>query len=185
MHVRVRGHILTQEKIARWLKEPALANALSNVRPPSRMFLLPLPTFGSMILIPVALPTEISIRTAVHPQSPRSRGGTLSSIRFFPKTETSAALRILDNAQQENQVMDPRQARSFFSDIQQLLEIRDKSPQTFDGYAWRPNLEIYLVHIRNMMNLGPKLLVSGVSSCESSLITFLQHNIDVKTNSSH
>ncbi|KAE9380968.1 hypothetical protein N431DRAFT_137126 [Stipitochalara longipes BDJ] len=142
MYVRVRGHMLTQEKIARWLKEPALAKALSRVRPPS------------------PLPTEISIRTAVHLSSPRSSGGTLSCVRFLDETESSAALRILDNAQQENQVMDPQQARSLFNDIQQLLETRDKPPQKMKDPRWRPSLENNLVHIRNMMNLGPKLLLN-------------------------
>jgi hypothetical protein len=164
--------MLTQEKIARWLKEPVLAKALSNVRPPSRMFLQPLSPFGTMILIPVALPTEISIRTAVHLNSPRYCRETLSCIRFLDETETSAALRILDNAQQENKVMDPQQARSLFNDIQQLLETRDNPPRQMKGYSWRPSLEHHLVHIRNMMNLGSKLLVSGGSSCESSPIRF-------------
>jgi hypothetical protein len=172
MHVCVRGHMLTQEKIARWSKEPALTKALSNIRPPSRMYLLPLSPFETLILIPVALPTEISIRTAVHLNSPRSRGETLSCIRFLDETENSPALRILDNAQQGNQVMDPQHARGLFNDIQQLLETRDNPPRKMKGFGWRPSLEQYLVHIRNMMNLGSKLLVSGVSSCESSPICF-------------
>jgi len=68
--------------------------------------------------------------------------------------------------------MDAQQARSLFNDIQQLLETRENPPRKVEGYGWRPNLESYLVHIRNMMNLGTSLLVSGVSSCESSLISF-------------
>jgi len=164
--------MLTQEKIARWLKESALAKALSNGRPPSRMFMLPLSPFGLMVLIPIALPTEISIRTAVHLKSPTSCDERLSCIRPFDETETSVALRIFDNAQQENQVMEAQQARSLFNDIQQLLETRENPSRKVNGYGWRPNLENYLVYIRNMMNLGTNLLVSGTSSCESSPIRF-------------
>jgi len=119
-----------------------------------------------MVLIPIALPTEISIRTAMHLNSPKSWGETTSCTRSLDETETSAALRILDNAQQENRVMDPQQARSLFNDIQQLLETRDNPPQEVDGYAWRPGLENHLVHVRNMMNLGSKLLIGGDSNCE-------------------
>jgi hypothetical protein len=124
------------------------------------------------VLISAALPTEISIRTAVHLNNPTHCDETTSCILPFDETETSIALRILDNAQQQNQVMDAQQARSLFNDIQQLLETRENPPQKAEGYGWRPNLESYLVHIRNMMNLGTSLLVSGVSSCESSPISF-------------
>jgi hypothetical protein len=122
--------------------------------------------------MPVALPTEISIRTAVEPHSSGSCGETLSYIRFSDETEFSAALGILDNARQENQVMDPQQARGLFNDIQQLLETHHNPTEKMKRYGWRPSLEYHLVHIRNMMNLGPKLLVSGVSSCESSPMRF-------------
>jgi len=135
-------------------------------------YLLPLSPFRTIVLISAALPTEISIRTAVHPNNPTPCDETISCIRLFDETETSVALRIIANAQQENQVMDAQHARSLFNDIQQLLETRENPPQKPEGYGWRPNLESYLVHIRNMMNLGTSLLVSGVSSCESSPISF-------------
>jgi hypothetical protein len=124
------------------------------------------------VLVSAALPTEISIRTAVHLNNPTPCDETTSCILLFDETKTSIALRILDNAQQENQVMDAQQARSLFNDIQQLLEMRENPPQKAEGYGWRPNLESYLVHIRNIMNPGTTLLVSGVSSCESSPISF-------------
>jgi hypothetical protein len=108
----------------------------------------------------------------VHLNNPTPCDETISCIRLFDETETSVALRIINNAQQENQVMDAQQARSLFNDIQQLLETRENPPRKVEGYGWRPNLESYLVHIRNMMNLGTSLLVSGVSSCESSPISF-------------
>jgi hypothetical protein len=161
--------MLSPEKIARWLKEKALAKSLSDARPLSLMFSLPLSRFGTMRLISVALPSEISIRTALHLKSPRSCAKTLPYNCFLAETETSIALRLLGNAQQGNQVIDAQQARSVFNDIQQLLETRNDPIGAGGGYSWRPSLEQHLVYIRNIMNLGSQLLVDGDSNCESCL----------------
>ena len=168
MHVRVRGHMLSTEKIARWLKEPALVKSFSNVRAPSRMFFLP-PTFGGMRLISVALPSEISIRTALCPNSHRSHAGTPSCQHFLVETQASVALRILSIAQQRNQVLDAQQARSVFNDIQQLLETRNDPRGAWRGYSWHPSLEQHLVNIRNTMNLSSQLLVDDDLNCKSCL----------------
>jgi hypothetical protein len=87
------------------------------------------------------------------------------------KSHKSIASRLLDAAQQLNQVVHAQQARSVFNDIQQLLGTRNDSVEDKSGYKWRPELETSLVQIMNLMNLQSKLMVGSDSNCESLQIS--------------
>src|SRR5947209_16246960 len=70
-HVQVRGHVITAEKLSRWMKENA-NNPPSLTGPLSRESILNAPfTILLVILNVIAIPSGISIRTNSTPGSPQ------------------------------------------------------------------------------------------------------------------
>jgi hypothetical protein len=174
-HVQVRGHVITAEKLSRWMKEnannpPSLTGPLSRESIPNALF-----TILLVILNVIAIPSGISIRTNSTPGSPN-----LISCAFSENQQpgmgsmsqsdmaTVVIQRILTHISKP--VIEVQEAAAVFNDLKLILGCKPLKPRKRKlmtnklPCSWYPAFKKDVRRLRNSMNVPHRIAVNREAS---------------------
>ncbi|KAF4629078.1 hypothetical protein G7Y89_g9078 [Cudoniella acicularis] len=145
--VRVRGHNISTEKLARWIKEAAITVP---VNPPS------------------PLSSCISIYTNSQYGSPKMTKSACSKDQPPNIKSDTAIQRILKYSAARTQILEPQEAGDVFNDLQIILDCEHIDHKTYpdipDKNSWNPRVKEDITRVRNLMNLNQGLILDNNTS---------------------
>ncbi len=149
-HVQVRGHKITADKLSRWMKETSVNHLSLLEYPLSRELMSNAPRIIlRAILIFIAIPSIISIRTNSSPGSPTMISHTFSEyqqpgIRSMSQSDRTSAVIQRLFAHAPKHFIEPQEAGAVFNDLQLILGCKPwkpekpKKPTDEPKYQWNP-----------------------------------------------
>lgn len=178
-HIRVRGHKISQKRLLRWFKEGINDHPFVITDSPSRK------SFSScisltlhIILMTIAIPSSMSIYTSSQPASPKS---TLPTVLEYQELDTrcinsgdmpiSSLQRILAYAHGPRNILEYREARAIFNDIQAILGHINIAFSNHEVDHWNSAVkEEHITQVRNWMNLASELAINREWNCRNRTI---------------
>jgi hypothetical protein len=175
-HVQVRGHRITAEKLSRWMRETVVNHPPLLKCPLSRELMSNAPLIIlHAILIIIAIPSGISIRTNSSPGSPTVISYTISEyqqpgIRSISQSDMTSAVIQRLFAHVTKHVIESQEAGAVFNDLQLILgckPLKTKKPKNLTdelSYQWNPAVKEDVTRLQNSMNVPRKIAVGRESN---------------------